>query len=514
MFYSPLEKKILQIKVPHAWKRESAGRLILRLKNSDTNTSVSKSLRFGHRVRVSISELPEGDIDKTVFWVDLVDGNKATPLTSRVKFQTLRNIQKLPRAIYSKGSGKAATEPSHSMLIASINACRWASTKETRAQLPRISRGILNRISEIDNSAHSPLSKIIREISEYDTANDGTDVLDQIFFVHYLSTLRGIRSRADNPETDGIIDEISRFDSFTSMNILSGLLKESFSNDKLRNGFRRSPNLERIKSLEIKQDILSGLYTYGNPSEAKFDLPPFEIIEELVGTITNVPTVIYSANPKYLMAYAPRLAFYMSVMTNMRYHLHIIGTREEASIAAREFLDFLQATFTMRSVDIRDISIEVSWSNCPVEISQPVAYYASARYIIASEVMNRHNSSVWIQDVDLFPTGDIRKNIEQLNKNDVTLFKSRFLEGLLPWVKHLAGCVYIRNNPNGKYFLSKTTEYLQSFLISEKNWMIDQNALSFAIEESDESFSLGSMSALKVPVTQSKLAAIIETQGH
>lgn len=513
MLYFPSEKKILDVKIPHAWNRGSAGRLILRIKNSDTNSTVSKSIRYGRRARVVTSELPEGNIDKTVFWVDVVNGNKVTPITPRVKFQTLRNIQKLPRAIYSKDSGKAFGEASHSMLIASINACRWASTKESRAQLPRISRGILNRISEIDNSADSPLSRIIREISEYDTVNDGTEILDQIFFVHYFSALRSIRTRADNPETSGIIDEMSRFNSFTSVNILVELLKESLPRRNPSIGFRNSLNLDQIKNSVIRQDILSGLHTYGHPSDANFELPSLEILEEHVGANIDAPTVIYSANPKYLMAYAPRLAFYMSVMTGMRYHLHIIGTQEEASTTARKFFNFLNTTFTIRGVEISEISFEVSWSECPAEITKPVAYYASARYIIASEVMKRHDSPVWIQDVDLFPTGDIRKNIEQFNENDVTLFKSRFLDGLLPWVKYLAGCVYINNNPNGKFFLSRTTEYLQHFLISDENWMIDQNALAFAVEEADESFSLGSMSALKVPVTQSKLAAIIETQA-
>lgn len=513
MFYSSLEKQILHIEIPNAWKRESGGRLILRLKNAETNATVSKSLQYGRRTRVSASELPEGTFDKTVFWVDIVDESKVTPLTSRVKFQTLRNIQKLPMAIYRNGSGATFTEETLSMLIASINACRWASTKETEAQLPRISRGILNRINEIDNSADSPLSIIVRKISEYDTVNDGTDVLDQIFFVHYFSMLRDIRTHADNPAADGLIEEMSRFDSFNSVQILLELVKESLSDRNLRTNFRTSPILARMRNSEIKQDILSGIHTYGYPSEANFKLPLVEILEELVGSNTELPTVIYSANPKYLMAYAPRLAFYMSVITGMRYHLHIIGTREESSTAAGKFLEFLKSTFAIRGVDINQIAFEVSWSNCPPEISQPVAYYASARYIIASEVMRRHNSPVWIQDVDLFPTGDIRKNIEQFNKCDVTLFRSHLLNGLLPWVKYLAGCVYVKNTPNGESFLLRIREYLQSFLISESNWMIDQNAISFAIEEADDSFLLGSMNALKVPVTQSNLAAVIETSG-
>lgn len=111
-------------------------------------------------------------------------------------------------------------------------------------------------------------------------------------------------------------------------------------------------------------------------------------------------------------------------------------------------------------------------------------YYASQRFFIAHEALNKLNIPVFIFDIDTL----FLKNMDHLFSEDNW---SKELLGIkispnmeLPWQKIAAGAVYVPNNSTGSGFLNRVCCFINMINKNTTHsnlWWIDQNALYFAL---------------------------------
>lgn len=114
------------------------------------------------------------------------------------------------------------------------------------------------------------------------------------------------------------------------------------------------------------------------------------------------------------------------------------------------------------------------------------AFYASARFLVAKEILIKSQNPVLILDIDFNFNAQIEEMLMDLDssKFDIGLCFNKKYRAVLPWSSIPAAAAYFKNIDASISFLNYFSEYLKnnwSNVIS--NWWIDQNALFLAYEK-------------------------------
>lgn len=519
------------ILIPKMWNLDD-GRLILRLISRTTKKATSIRIIQAKATSIEPGDLPSDTVGDVVGWVDLSNGSKSYPVTKRINLGLLRRGTKLRDLIYGLPTRDEYSSVTQSDLDL-LNGLRWIRPAGKNDAF-RISHRLLNDFPKIDKRGVEIVERLFDGISQYQNVNDGSEVCNQIVYLHTLCRLRTITQR-----------QLDANDTFSRVSILSGnekqkriasmLLGEVKEYTKLPAVMAIAASLESILSprnvsstsfaalrsngsmLSIQQTgALAGVASAGNiESRSRIEIPTIEFPG--FGTDINSrksaarATVIYSANPRFLKSYLMRLVYYISLFPEFDYHFHLVASPDECKDLASLVLSTYELNQNIRGKSELIENISFSFSETPAEVIHKKSYFASVRYLIADQIMSITNSPVWIQDVDLFPTGEVAQIEKALRKNDVSLYVSSFAHGLFPWTRYLAGNVYVSNTAMGAKFLRSAASYLVEWLLAPNSWTVDQNALTFALDTCGPSLRLGNMKELKVPFTQSKLSIRIES---
>ncbi|MGP9726241.1 hypothetical protein [Glutamicibacter sp. AOP3-A1-12] len=511
-----------EVRVAKEWQSSKESKLILRLKNSHSGESNSYAIQADKSRKVTSAELPGANKNAVVAWVDENIDGMNYPLTERVRVNSLhRIIDLIP--YFSQSVEHADDDVEFNKLLNLVDAWRWITPENVNSRLAPLTTNILPDIRSFKTDDKSFLSQIRSKLSSRHPINDGSTIMNSILYVYYISKIHeslssnkidlSVNSYPAKNDLLGlglVLNEMLECDSFVAIRGLQEIAGHVIRNTRPANSTGTN-FMAGVDDLPLIPELLRGIFTFGTPEDRNIGNIDLKLITSHdILSKTDGPVVLYSADPKYLRAYLTRVLFYMTTLPELKYHFHVVADEFEARDISDLISKHLQEICSVRKIDYNAIYFEVSYSSLPINVPEPKSYFASARYLVASKVMARHDTSVWIQDIDLYPTGDITKFIARLESNDISLYKSRVLGGMLPWVRHLAGNVYVKNTPTGFKFLSFVEEYLQEFLIRENSWMIDQNSLSYGIEKIGIEVGVGDTRTMRIPVQQSNLAARIE----
>lgn len=100
-------------------------------------------------------------------------------------------------------------------------------------------------------------------------------------------------------------------------------------------------------------------------------------------------------------------------------------------------------------------------------------YYACARFLQSSSVVKGFNKDLIILDIDVAAQDNFKSFIHEAKDTDVTLFRDITL---VPWLKHRAAAIYIKNNNNGQQYLRSLAVVLKEALKAPA-WFVDQSVL-------------------------------------
>lgn len=520
-----------KVLIPRNWEIPE-GRLILRLKNRNSKNSVSKRIIKGRPTVLKIADMPAKSVGDVIAWVDVATAESTKPLTTRVNLASLKRVKNIRSLIYGE-----INIPDLERLLneqtAALNGLRWIAPNGP-GDIFRISHRILNDFGTIGKKGVNNVDHLFNSMRNFQNINDGTEACNQIAYVHMICQIRQVaqqhmqvsdtfsRSAIVSGNENmrkvllGLLYEIKQYSELPALQTIAAsiesLLYERCVSAESFTGLRESKSLNSLRLT----GGLSGIGSYGDRHHGDSIAMP-EIKYTGIGTdvhsrINNgKTTVIYSANPKFLKAYLFRLVYYISLFPEFDYHFHLIASAEDCAKLAELVLESFVFNQKIRQKPTSTAHISFSFSSVPLQVEDETSYFASARYLVAGQIMNITKAPVWVQDVDLFPTADTNKYQDQLKKHDVTLYVSGFLRGLFPWTRFLAGNVYVNNTQKGKEFLESAAKYLCEWVTVPNSWTVDQNALTYAIDYCGPNLKLGNMKELKVPLTQSKLAIRIES---
>lgn len=522
---------MFKVMVPSNWS-SGDGRLILRLVDRKTRKSNSLSITKGISRNIDLTDLPNKAPGEVVAWIDLNNNGTTTPLTNRVNLASLGKLKNLRAIIHDKsmtGSRRAELEN-----IAEIaNACRWIEPDDLR-NIYAISQGIINRLQAMDHTSESNINYIFNVMNNWYTLNDGAEISNQIVYIWSLcqvnSALREgskagtfhaaqLRGSSESGRTltaaRSLLHQLKSFSELPAPTVVAASL-ESIVHGR-ENAERSYLDVLSTHRVSISRTgALGGVTSFGTlGSRQPIEIPELRMIG--IGgrnTSSREPgraTVLYSADPRFLRAYLTRLVYYVGLFHEYDYHFHLIGNEAEC----RELTELIKSTYetnqTIRNQPTCSDHLSFSYSEVPEHVPDRFSYYASARFLVAGQLMKISKSPIWIQDVDLFPTGDSVRYLDELVKHDVALFVSPFLYGAFPWIRYLAGNVYINNTEQGFRFLDAASAYLAEWLLVKDSWTVDQNALSYAVEACGPDLDIADVREMGLPFQQSNLAARIES---
>lgn len=504
---------------------------MLRLRNRISKETRSMKLRAGRTLELTSDVLP-GPSDHTVAWIEEFHAEgESRELTPRVRLDAVRQVARLER--WLRQPTKAATHEEAEDMLETLAAWEYFADSQWRDRVTRIVKDVLRRLAGAravpDNSRVALLCQLYYRHSGFSDSLPGNVMagLTALMELHAILQKHGTGTRPEvahvsraasshipeslRAELRGLIENSFSFNSPTTSSrllrgqILSVLDDRAAALREFRTALSTGSELTRSLYLDM------GAFTYGFPQPSlERRQVPISWYGGDASQGTNV-TILYSANVEFLRRYFARIVFYASAEPKLQLHFHLVASEPEA-------LDFIQEanelTRTIHGFSHRSSKPPaLSWSSSPLPagVGNPITYYACARYLVAQQVMDKFETDVWIQDVDLYPTSPISDSYRALTEFDVVLAASTGINMLAPWRRYIANSVFIARSSAARHFAASAVDYIWAFLDRTDSWMLDQNALDWAVEAAQPGIAIGNMRALDIRLTQSAMNGAIES---
>ena len=153
-------------------------------------------------------------------------------------------------------------------------------------------------------------------------------------------------------------------------------------------------------------------------------------------------------------------------------HLHIVNPTSEDLVYAKSF--------------VSKSAVNISYEENPLaNVLSPgrerKAYFICPRFIIAPMLLDMYKGPLFITDIDMAITKEWGSIKESLNGVDLGL---RRVNGNYPWRRVAAGTVYYSQSRVARTYAEVVARYIKTVFdvtFHKRNWLIDQNALYWAI---------------------------------
>lgn len=250
---------------------------------------------------------------------------------------------------------------------------------------------------------------------------------------------------------------------------------------------RQHKNCARLISELIAADSLDdpipechyGAFTYRPPTQDTFNaINKQRMREDGINFITkaaasNLPVIVCAVDSLYFKVYATNLISSLDVFGSYGVHFHLVNPDDEC-------FSVLDAIF--RKYDRQSISISIEKSDNTAK-----AYYASARFLRANEILQFLRSDICILDVDISFSVAPECLFEGFRDLQCALLKRNGYPAYLPWRSVGAGAAFFKWSKGGRQsarLVAQCINYLLSEYCGdpERCWWIDQNALFLGSE--------------------------------
>jgi hypothetical protein len=203
-----------------------------------------------------------------------------------------------------------------------------------------------------------------------------------------------------------------------------------------------------------------------------------------------------AADPVYFGRYFERLASDVEPHQrdqNIVLHCHVVNPSADFFTAAKRLRDshpWLGFSF--------DVAALLSASH-----RSRMAYYASARYIFASDILRLYDAPVVITDIDYKVEHDYTAVLQHVEGKDAAFSCGiASMRRYYPWVRVNAALALFRNTDKGRNIADHVGAYICATMDNSpgaRNWLIDQIALWHAYERYSNSIGHTRLAALGRP---------------
>lgn len=230
-----------------------------------------------------------------------------------------------------------------------------------------------------------------------------------------------------------------------------------------------------------------GALTYFSDTEVRTDSAAQDA-QELRGAArvvggsspTSRTALVISVDPRFFRIYAPYLYFCAQQLPELDLCLLLCGSGAEAKeliTDGRRYLAGLDAlNHSGIPRNIRHFVMPV-----PSLAAERRTFYAAARFFAATELLGDYEN-LYLMDADLAVDAHPGAFLKKVASLPVAVPMSSGPAALSPWRRYMAGNIPLSRSVLETGFLEDLQLYLAHGLRHRDSWMLDQNALSYAVE--------------------------------
>lgn len=194
--------------------------------------------------------------------------------------------------------------------------------------------------------------------------------------------------------------------------------------------------------------------------------------------------IVVSMDPNFFRIYAPMILFNAQQLPEQDFVIILCAS----SSAAKELCDDVDAYFLGLAGLNRQAApsnIRLHAVNTPAWVGNERTFYACARFLAIPDLLEEYKS-VYSIDADLFLLRDPKHFLASTASTILGFPKTQGLLGVPPWRRFMAGNLVAGRGATDSKVLQRMFDYLSVGLRGPKTWMLDQNALTYAVEGAGE----------------------------
>jgi hypothetical protein len=219
--------------------------------------------------------------------------------------------------------------------------------------------------------------------------------------------------------------------------------------------------------------------------------------------------VLFSADTSFLKMHGAHWIGMAPYLLRDDLGLIILVTGEGAEATIREVRDLIARMARFRGADgdlyARNV-IFLPIATVP-EVSDIKTFHACARYLFARQIIEVTDTPLLILDIDMTIKEPLRAFLDRIGPYDFSCPQTSGLPVLYPWRRYLAGTGVFKATEGARNIARNIERYIMRGLPLPVSWTLDQNAITFAIEQGG---NFGDLNMLKRPVGQDPIRVQFE----
>lgn len=245
-----------------------------------------------------------------------------------------------------------------------------------------------------------------------------------------------------------------------------------------------------------RDDVIASLYsdlgatTYFGNSEVGADVGedgPLSISSTIRKLGDRVPknrtSIVVSVDPRFFRIYAPHLYFCAQQLPEIDMVILLCGTGGQAKELMNDGHRYLKALATLNGTGYPDNLVHY-FVPVPKSVPERRTFYAAARFFAAPGLLEDY-TNLYLMDADLVIDAHPGTFLKKVKDLPVAVPKSAGESALSPWRRYMAGNIPLSRKVTETGFLDDLQNYLFHGMTRKNSWMLDQNALSYAVERFD-----------------------------
>ena len=194
----------------------------------------------------------------------------------------------------------------------------------------------------------------------------------------------------------------------------------------------------------------------------------------------NLTGVALSVDPVFYRIYAGWIYFYAQQLPAVDFNIFLCAEAGEADALIEDGDRFAQALGRL-NLQGAPANVNIYRMPTPGYVKQRSTFYACARFFAANTLLDRY-PNVYLMDADLYLEDDPSGFFAQLTNVAFAAPRTRTAIAVAPWRRYMAGNIAMNRSLLVGSVLKDLQSYMAHGLRHDGTWMLDQNALAFAIE--------------------------------
>ncbi|MCC3297587.1 hypothetical protein [Arthrobacter caoxuetaonis] len=216
----------------------------------------------------------------------------------------------------------------------------------------------------------------------------------------------------------------------------------------------------------------------------------------------NTTVIAISVDKTFFRIYIGWFLFYAQQLPEIDFAIYICAPAEEARTLVEDGDRFIAALSNLNSGSTPS-NLAYYGVSTPDFVNQERTYYACVRFYALPHLLARYDNA-YLVDADLYFENDPGAFLKKVRDYTFGTVVNEGLIALPPWRRNMAGNVVANRSVLSTNLLDDLLTYISHGLKESTSWMLDQNAITYAVERAGPAGGVRSLNGAARPTVASK----------